>query len=162
MELHSRRLILRQYKKNDKESLIKLLNDKEVSKWTERIPFPYTEKHADWWINNKPENDYVYAIVKNDNHSLVGGINITVKGEIGCWIGRQYWNQDFATEAIERIKNFGFEELKLEKVWAATHKENKTVFRLIEKTGFTRVDDRPYHVDGVGDTKVRPHFELTK
>ena len=162
MELHSRRLILRQYKKNDKESLIELLNDKEVSRWTERIPFPYTEKHADWWINNKPENDYVYAIVKNDNHSLVGGINITVKGEIGCWIGRQYWNQDFATEAIERIKNFGFEELKLEKVWAATHKENKTVFRLIEKTGFTRVDDRPYHVEGVGDTKVRPHFELTK
>ena len=162
MELHSKRLILRQYKKNDKESLIELLNDKEVSRWTERIPFPYTEKHADWWINNKPENDYVYAIVKNDNHSLVGGINITVKGEIGCWIGRQYWNQDFATEAIERIKNFGFEELKLEKVWAATHKENKTVFRLIEKTGFTRVDDRPYHVEGVGDTKVRPHFELTK
>ena len=162
MELHSKRLILRQYKKNDKESLINLLNDKEVSRWTERIPFPYTEKHADWWINNKPENDYVYAIVKNDNHSLVGGINITVKGEIGCWIGRQYWNQDFATEAIERIKNFGFEELKLEKVWAATHKENKTVFRLIEKTGFTRVDDRPYHVEGVGDTKVRPHFELTK
>ena len=161
-ELHSRRLILRQYTKNDKESLIKLLNDKEVSRWTERIPFPYTEKHADWWINNKPENDYVYAIVKNDNHSLVGGINITIKGEIGCWIGRQYWNQDFATEAIQRIKNFGFEELKLEKVWAATHKENKTVFRLIEKTGFTRVDDRPYHVDGVGDTKVRPHFELTK
>ena len=162
MELHSRRLILRQYTKDDKESLINLLNDKEVSKWTERIPFPYTEKHANWWINNKPENDYVYAIVKNDNHSLVGGINITVKGEIGCWIGRQYWNQDFATEAIERIKNFGFEELKLEKVWAATHKENKTVFRLIEKTGFTRVDDRPYHVEGVGDTKVRPHFELTK
>ena len=162
MELHSRRLILRQYKKNDKESLIKLLNDKEVSRWTERIPFPYTEKHADWWINNKPENDYVYAIVKNDNHSLVGGINITIKGEIGCWIGRQYWNQDFATEAIERIKNFGFEELKLEKVWAATRKENKTAFRLMEKTGFTRVDDRPYHVEGVGDTKIRPHFELTK
>ena len=113
MELHSRRLILRQYTKDDKESLIKLLNDKEVSKWTERIPFPYTEKHADWWINNKPENDYVYAIVKKDN-SLVGGINITTKGEIGCWIGRPYWNQNFATEAIERIKQFGFKELKLD------------------------------------------------
>ena len=162
MELHSRRLILRQYTKDDKESLIKLLNDKEVSRWTERIPFPYTEKHADWWINNKPENDYVYAIVKNDNHSLVGGINITTKGEIGCWIGRQYWNQDFATEAIERIKQFGFKELKLDNLWAATHKENKPVFRLIEKTGFTRVDDRPYYVEGIGETKIRPHFELTK
>jgi len=162
MELHSRRLILRQYTKDDKESLIKLLNDKEVSKWTERIPFPYTKKHADWWINNKPENDCVYAIVKKENHSLVGGINITTKGEIGCWIGKKHWNQGFAAESIERIKQFGFGELKLDKLWAATHKENKTVFRLMEKTGFTKVDDKPYYVEGIGDTKVRPHFELTK
>ena len=48
------------------------------------------------------------------------------------------------------------------KVWAATRKENETVFRLMEKTGFTRVDDRPYYVEGIGDTKIRPHFELTK
>ena len=46
MELYTKRLILRQYTEDDKEPLIKLLNDKEVSKWTERIPFPYTEKHA--------------------------------------------------------------------------------------------------------------------
>ena len=56
----------------------------------------------------------------------------------------------------------GFEELKLDKMWAATQKENKTVFRLIDKIGFTRVDDRPYYVEGIGDTKIRPHFELTK
>ena len=47
-------------------------------------------------------------------------------------------------------------------MWAATQKENKPVFRLIEKIGFTRVDDRPYYVEGIGDTKIRPHFELTK
>jgi len=162
IELQSERLILRHYAKGDKEHLIELLNDKEVSKWTERIPFPYLEKHADWWINNKPVNDYVYAIIKRDGDCLIGGTNITTKGEIGCWIGRIYWNQGFATETIERIKKFGFEELKLEKVWAATHKENETVFRLMEKIGFFRVKDRPYYVEGVGDTKIRPHFELTK
>ena len=162
MKLHSRRLILRQYRKDDKESLIKLLNDKEVSKWTERIPFPYTKKHADWWIDNKPENDYVYAIVKKENNSLVGGINITTKGEIGCWIGKKHWRKGFASEAVERIKKFGFKELKLEKLWAATHEENKAPMQVLEKIGFCRVDNRPYHVEGVGDTKMRPHFELTK
>ena len=50
----------------------------------------------------------------------------------------------------------------MEKVWAATRKENETVFRLMEKIGFTRVKDRPYYVEGIGDTKIRPHFELTK
>ena len=66
MELQSERLTLRHYMKSDKEPLIDLLNDKEVSKWTERIPFPYLEKHADWWINNKPVNEHVYAIIKRD------------------------------------------------------------------------------------------------
>ena len=43
MDLHSKRLKLRTFENKDKESLIDLLNDKEVSKWTERIPFPYLE-----------------------------------------------------------------------------------------------------------------------
>jgi len=162
MKLQSERLTFRHYDKGDKERLIELLNDKEVSKWTERIPFPYLEKHADWWIDNRPVNEYVYAIIKKDVDCLIGGTNITTKGEIGCWIGRRYWNQGFATETIERMKKYGFEELQLGKVWAATHKENKTVFRLMEKTGFSRVKDRPYYVEGIGDTKIRPHFELTK
>ena len=162
MELDSERLTLRTYKKEDKEILIELLNDKEVSKWTERIPFPYTEKHADWWINNKPDNDHVYAIVRKDDNVLIGGLNITNKGEIGCWIGRRYWKEGFASEAVNRIKKFGFEELKLEKLWAATHKENEAPMKVLEKIGFTRVDDRPYYVEDVGDTKIRPHFELTK
>ena len=160
MNLESKRLLLRKFKPEDKERLIELLNDKEVSKWTERIPFPYQEKHAIWWINNKPENIYVYAIVRKDKNRLIGGTNISTKGEIGCWIGRKYWNRGFATEAILKISKFGFDELQLEKVWAATRKENKTVFRLVEKIGFTRVKDRPYYVEGIGNTKIRPHFEL--
>ena len=161
-EPYSKRLVFRQYHMDDKENLIKLLNDKELSRWTERIPFPYTEKHANWWINNEHKNNHVYAIVKKENRRLIGGLNMTLKGEIGCWIGRAYWKKGFATEAIGRIKKFGFEELNLEKVWAATHKENKAPMRVLERNGFHRVDDRPYHVEGVGDTKIRPHFELTK
>ena len=158
--LHSERLTFREYKNSARETLIQLLNDKEVSKWTERIPFPYKKKHAEWWINHKPENNHIYAIVIKSNKELIGGMNITAKGEIGCWIGRKYWNQGFATETINRLKKFGFEELRLEKIWAATHKENKAPMKVLEQNGFSRVKDRPYYVEGVGDTKVRPHFEL--
>ena len=160
MKLESKRLLLRKFKPEDKKILIELLNDKEISKWTERIPFPYQKKHADWWITNDPPNDYIYAIIKKKEDILIGGINITSKGEIGCWIGRKYWNKGFATEAILKISEFGFDELDLEKVWAATRKENETVFRLMEKIGFTRVKDRPYYVEGIGNTKIRSHFEL--
>lgn len=162
MELYTKRLILRQYTEDDKETLIKLLNDKEVSKWTERIPFPYTEKHANWWIDKGSKEKYVFAVTINENNALIGNVNITAKGEIGCWIGRKYWKQGFATEVISRMKKFGFEELKLVKIWAATREENKAPMRVLEKNGFSRVKDRPYYVEGVGNTRIRPHFELTK
>ena len=158
MELHSERLTFRKYEVNDKDVLIKLLNDKEMSQWTERIPYPYLEKHADWWIEKGSKEKYVFAITKEKR--LIGTINISPKGEIGCWIGKKYWNQGFATETITRIKQYGFEELGLEKIWAATHKENKAPMKVLEKNGFSRVEDKPYHVEGIGDTKVRPHFEL--
>jgi len=87
-------------------------------------------------------------------------LKITLKGEIGCWIGADYWNKGFASEAIERIKKFGFNELKLGKLWAATHKNNMAPFELMRSTGFTRINDKAYYVEGIGETKVRPHFEL--
>jgi hypothetical protein len=43
---------------------------------------------------------------------------------------------------------------------AATHKGNLAPFELMKKTGLSRVDDRSYYVEGIGETKVRPHFEL--
>ena len=69
--LHSKRLTLRNYEKSDKEALIELLNDKEVSKWTERIPYPYREKHAKWWISHNPQNSHNYAITEKKRELLV-------------------------------------------------------------------------------------------
>ena len=36
--------------KYDKNDLIILLNDEDVSKWMDNVPYPYLEKHADWWV----------------------------------------------------------------------------------------------------------------
>ena len=161
MVLESERLKFRLFENRDKKRLIVLLNDKNISKWTD-IPFPYKEKHANWWIETGSKKKYQYAIEIKDSEKLVGCLKITPNGEVGCWIGSAHWKQGFATEAIERIKLFAFDSLKLEKLWAATHKENLAPFKLMKKTGFTQIEDRPYYVEGIGETKVRPHFELTK
>ena len=160
MILESKRLIFRLFENNDKEKLITLLNDENISRWMDNVPFPYLEKHANWWIETGSKKKYQYAIVHKESNKLIGSLKITLSGEIGCWIGKKYWKKGYATEAIERIKLFGFSELKLEKLWAATHKNNLAPFELMKKTGFTRVEDKSYYVEGIGKTKVRPHFEL--
>jgi ribosomal-protein-alanine N-acetyltransferase len=162
MILESERLVFRFFENNDKKFLIELLNNENVSRLMDNVPFPYLEKHADWWIEIGSKKKYQFALILKKSSTLIGSLKISLKGEIGCWIGEQYFNQNFATEAIERIKKFAFEELEINKLWASTKENNIASFNLMEKTGFTRVDDRPYYVEGIGDTKIRPHFELTK
>ena len=159
MLFESKRLKFRFFSKEDKMELIEILNDKVVTKWA-HLPFPYTEKHAKWWINIGSKKKYHFALEEKNKKKLLGSIKLTEKGELGCWIGKEYWNQGFATEAVEKIKEFGFRELKLERIWAAAHIENIAPIEVLKNSGFTRLEDKPYYVEGIGNTKVRPHFEL--
>ena len=154
-------LVLRKFNLKDKQELIYLLNDKTVTKWIE-LPYPYLNKHADWWLNTGSKEKYHYALTEIVSKKLVGSLKITARGEIGCWIGKEYWNKGYAFEAVQKIKEFGFNELKLNRIWAATHKENEAPQIVLIKCGFKSIGEKPYHVEGIGDTKIRPHFEITK
>ena len=159
--MKTNRLIIRKFDLNDKKELISLLNDKTVTEWTE-LPFPYLEKHAVWWLNIGSKEKHHFALTEKYSGNLIGSLKITLRGEIGCWIGKEYWNKGYAFEAIEKIKRFGFNELNLERIWAATHKENMSPQVVLEKCGFKSIGEKPYRVEGIGDTKIRPHFEITK
>ena len=102
MALESKRLKFRLFSKKDKNEIIELLNDEAVTKWA-HLPFPYTEKQAEWWIKNGSKVKYQFALEEKNTKKLLGSFKISKSGEIGCWIGRKYWNQGFATEAVEKI-----------------------------------------------------------
>ena len=86
MRLESKRLNLRLFIKKDKKELIKLLNDESVTKWV-HLPFPYTKKHADWWIEIGSKEKYHFALEEKETKQLLGSLKLTQSGEIGCWIG---------------------------------------------------------------------------
>lgn len=46
MIIKSKKFILRPYKKWDEKSLQKNINDKDIYRYTLRIPYPYTMKDA--------------------------------------------------------------------------------------------------------------------
>ena len=74
MGLESKRLKFRLFSKKDKDELIELLNDEAVTKWA-HLPFPYTEKHAEWWINNGSKVKYQFALEQKDNCRNKSGTN---------------------------------------------------------------------------------------
>lgn len=56
--------------------------------------------------------------------------------EIGCWIGKNFWGQRLAHEAIKLMLDFGFNNLKLKRIWGKVVHLNKRSKILVKKIGF--------------------------
>ena len=125
------------------DSLINLLDNKNVSDWLVMVPYPYTKKDARWWINHckdakNNKKDFLYAIEIEEEH--VGGISLHKKfehsAELGYWLGEPYWGKSYMFEAINKIIEIAFEELKLIRVFAYVFEENIKSENVLLKTGF--------------------------
>ena len=55
--------------------------------------------------------------------------------EIGYRLHPDYWGKGFATEAARAVRDYGFTELKLERVISLIHPENAPSRRVTEKNG---------------------------
>ena len=126
-----------------KESLVKLLNNKNVEKWLLQIPSPYTEEDAVYWINNckKNENenrDFSFAVENDGVH--IGGVGLHKKfehsAEIGYWIGEEHWGKGFATIAINKILDIGFNNLNFSRIHAHVFEGNIPSEKVLLKCGF--------------------------
>ena len=57
--------------------------------------------------------------------------------EMGYWIGKPYWNQGYGTEAAGGILQYAFEQLDLNRVYAAHFRRNPASGRIMQKIGMT-------------------------
>lgn len=131
------------YSPKHKASLIRLLNNINVEKWLLQVPNPYTSEEADIWIEKcrlaEYDNmDFSYAI-ENDG-KLVGGIGLHKKfehsAEVGYWIGEEFWEKGYATEALKKILDIGFNRLKFSRIHAHVFEGNIASEKLLLKCGF--------------------------
>jgi RimJ/RimL family protein N-acetyltransferase len=58
--------------------------------------------------------------------------------EVNFVVGREFWNQGICTDALNQIVGFGFDELKIHKVFSDTDSDNPASGRVFEKAGFKK------------------------
>ncbi|MDA3886586.1 MAG: GNAT family protein [Candidatus Delongbacteria bacterium] len=61
------------------------------------------------------------------------------------------------SETLKKIIDFGFKELKLDKIEASTHTENESSIKLLDKAGFRLNVNRKYE-----DNNLYVYYELEK
>ncbi len=146
LKLETDRLELKPFSKDDSIEIQQLANNIEVASII-GLPHPYLLKFAEEWIDSQPELiekgiEYPLVIVSKKSEKIVGTITIRIdksnnKGELGYWIGRDYWGNGFATEAANRMIEFGFEELNLNRIWASAISRNKGSIIVFRESRFT-------------------------
>jgi RimJ/RimL family protein N-acetyltransferase len=138
--LETERLILRPFVLSDAPSMSQLAGHPDIAATTLNMPSPYSEEVARAFIESVQDNskNHAFAIVRKRDQQLLGGIGIHpherhLHAEVGYWIGVPYWNNGYATEAVRRIVDHGFEDLKLNRIYAGYFSENIASRRVMEK-----------------------------
>ena len=129
----------------DRESLMALCNAVDRTFLSDRLPYPYTEADADWWLGMVAENegkDGVWRSIWADDQ-LVGSISVERKadeehniGEIGYMILTPWWSKGIGTEAVKQICAIAYREMALERIIGEVFPENLASARVLEKNGF--------------------------
>ena len=118
---------------------------------SDRLPYPYTEADADWWLGMVTGNDGkegVWRAIVLDGQ-IVGSISVERManenrsvGSIGYMIMTPFWSQGIGTEAVRQICGIAFGKLALERIIGEVFPENLASARVLEKNGFLLEETR--------------------
>ena len=136
---------LKQWQIENKDILVKLCNEVNRQYISNRLPFPYTESDALWWLNmvqQKDGEDGIFrAIIVNDEY--VGNISVEKKSdvhckdaEIGYLLLTNKWSKGIMTEAVNQICSIAFVELDIIRITGLVYKPNIASQRVLEKNDF--------------------------
>jgi [ribosomal protein S5]-alanine N-acetyltransferase len=145
----TRRLELRWPSARLNDQVVRLLNDPVVTRWTLRVPSPYTARDAAEFVrraraNRRSARSLSFQIVRRADGALLGGAGIhglgsaSRTGEIGYLIGRGYRGQGYATEAVGALVRVAFGPLALHRIEARVFPGNSRSERVLLKQGFRR------------------------
>lgn len=148
--LETERLLLRTISETDVDAIHELHSLPETDEFnTLGIPgniLVTKDLVGDWLLkqNAVPCTAYVFSIVLRSESRLIGlmGMNLgrpkSLRAEVWYKLHRDYWNRGYASEALERLLQFGFGDLGLHRIEAGCATENRASIRVLEKAGMQR------------------------
>ncbi|MBL4585765.1 MAG: GNAT family N-acetyltransferase [Flavobacteriales bacterium] len=139
---------LDEHRASDADRLAEVINDPEIARNTLTIPYPYTKKDAEFWLQlceqqqllDLPQKQWV---IRNRDGELCGGIGLhfkygtdSHKDEIGYWLMRDLWGKGLMTTVVQKFVEFCTEERGLLRLEAPVFEFNTASAAVLKKNGF--------------------------
>ena len=145
--LETERLILRKTIESDAEPMFdNWANDDKVTKYLTWQPYESAEQLHDsyhqYLMESQKKNDfYDWKIVLKEINQPIGSIGVVSQREdigeveIGYCLGYNWWRQGIMTEAFNRVIEFLFEEVGVNRITAKHDMNNPNSGRVMMKCG---------------------------
>jgi RimJ/RimL family protein N-acetyltransferase len=146
--LETERLILRRFVDSDLVPFLAYRNDPEVARY--QAWESCTEREATAMIEEMkslqpgiPCEWFQFAIELRETAALIGDCALKVEqdgqqAEIGFTLSREHQGKGYAQEAVSRLLDYAFRDLRLHRVVAITDRENEPSIALLERLGMRR------------------------
>ena len=103
-------------------------------------------RRVKWYSEGaRRDTSYSFLVFARSDGRMVGGITLdavrrgtTQRAVLGYWLGAQETGKGLMTEAVRALVAYGFRELRLHRIEAASIPENVPSIRVLERTGFER------------------------
>lgn len=144
--LETDRLILRQFRPEDAESMLRnWASDCEVTRfltWPPHTDIGVTRQLLSDWIGQYEEPSfYNWGLELKETHELIGNISVvklnekTGAADIGYCMGKAWWGKEIMPEALRRVIAYLFEEVGVNRIAACHDVNNPKSGRVMEKAG---------------------------
>lgn len=146
--LQGERVFLRPFEPSDAKLYRRWRADPEpmaLAGWTPRAPLSLAQSTArmDRLATEQGKDYYTFVICLLTDERAIGEVGLAdldrVNGsaQLGIFIGEMdEWGKGYGTDAVNAIVDFGFAELRLERIWLEVWTENPRARRSYEKAGF--------------------------
>jgi RimJ/RimL family protein N-acetyltransferase len=146
MRLETKRLLLRPWDESDAAVLYQIAKNPAVGP-SAGWPVHKDEEDSRNIIRLVLSAENCFAIVWKETMQVIGAIELMntersnletteFEGEVGYWLGQEFWGRGFMPEALEEILRYAFEDKKLTDVWAGYFDGNEKSKRVLDKCGF--------------------------
>jgi RimJ/RimL family protein N-acetyltransferase len=141
--LRTARLLLRPPADDDIAAIVAIAGDFEIARRVTRVPHPYTENDARFFLDAVVPPDCVWTVATGDPLAMIGMIGLhldreTGQAELGYYFAQERWGRGYATEAASAVAAYGIGLLGPGTLTAGYFTDNPASGRVLTKIGFVQ------------------------
>lgn len=144
--LRAERVYLRAAERSDIPLFVRWLNDAETASYVS-MRAPMSVAMEEQWFNrmldSQAKDAYLFVICRLEDDTAIGTTSLfnidRVNGNAGIGISigeKELWGKGLGTDAMNALLDFGFGNLRLERLWLEVYDHNDRARRSYEKCGF--------------------------